>query len=136
MLFGEEHVRKYIETDGEVGHDWMRDTTVLVLATTGRKSGKEYKHALIYRRYGDDCVVVASKGGAPEHPDWYLNLKANPKVEVQVGADKFTATARDAASDERPKLWTLMNEVWPDYDTYQEKTDREIPVVVLSRDDQ
>ena len=136
MLFGEEHVRKYIETDGEVGHDWVRGTAVLVLTTTGRKSGKEYKHALIYRQSGDGYVIVASKGGAPEHPDWYLNLKANRKVEVQVGADKFTATARDAAPDERPRLWTLMNEVWPDYDTYQEKTDREIPVVVLTRNDQ
>lgn len=133
MLFGEEHVRKYIETDGETGHDWIRGTTVLVLTTTGRKSGKEYQHALIYRQSGADYVIVASKGGAPEHPDWYLNLKADPKVGVQVGGDKFTAVARDADSDERPKLWALMKEVWADYDTYQEKTDREIPVVVLTR---
>lgn len=133
MLFGEEHVREYIETDGEVGHEWVRGTTVLVLTTRGRKSGKEYRHALIYRQSGDDYVVVASKGGAPEHPDWYLNLKADPQVGVQVGADRFTATARDATPEERPKLWALMAEVWPDYDTYQEKTDREIPIVVLSR---
>lgn len=136
MLFGEEHVRKYIETDGEIGHDWMRDTSVLILTTAGRKSGNTYQNALIYREFDDDYVIVASKGGAPEHPDWYLNLTANPQVGVQVRDDKFTATARDATPDERPKLWALMNEVWPDYDTYQEKTDREIPVVVLSRDDQ
>lgn len=133
MLFGEEHVRKYFETDGEVGHVWLRETTVLILTTTGRKSGKKYQSPLIYRESGDDYVVVASNGGAPEHPDWYLNLKADPQVEVQVRDDKFTATARDATPDERPKLWAIMNEVWPDYDTYQEKTDREIPVVVLSR---
>lgn len=133
MLFGEEHVRKYIETDGEVGHEWLRGSTTLVLTTRGRKSDKEYQHALIYRESGDDYVVVASKGGAPDHPDWYLNLKANPQVGVQVRGDRFTATARDATPDERPKLWALMAEAWPDYDTYQEKTDREIPVVVLSR---
>jgi len=133
MLFGEEHVRKYVETDGEVGHDWMRGSTVLILATTGRTSGKQYQHALIYRESGDDYVVVASKGGAPSHPDWYLNLKTNPTVEVQVGGDRFNATARDATAQERPKLWAMMNDTWPDYDRYQEKTEREIPVVVLSR---
>lgn len=135
MLFGEEHVRKYVETDGEVGHDWVRGTSVLVLTTTGRKSGKEYQHALIYREHGDDYVVVASKGGDPTNPDWYLNLKANPKVDVQVRGDEFTATARDATPAERPELWAMMNEVWPDYDTYQKKTDREIPIVVLTRSD-
>lgn len=136
MLFGEEHVRKYVETDGEVGHEWLHGTTTLVLTTTGRKSGEKYQHALIYRTWGDDYVVVASKGGAPEHPDWYLNLKADPDVEVQVGDDKFAATARDATADERPQLWAMMSEVWPDYDEYQKKTEREIPIVVVSRKDQ
>lgn len=133
MLFGEEHVRKYIETDGEVGHDWMRGSTVLILTTTGRKSGKQYQHPLIYRESGGDYVIVASKGGAPSHPDWYLNLTEHPAVELQVGGDRFGATARDATSEERPELWELMNDAWPDYNGYQEKTDREIPVVVLAR---
>jgi deazaflavin-dependent oxidoreductase (nitroreductase family) len=133
-LFGQEHVRRYIETDGGEGHDW-EGTKTLLLTTTGRKSGEQRTHPLIYGSHGDDYVVVASKGGNPQHPAWYLNLDANPEVEVQVGGDRFPATARTATAEEKPELWELMVKEWPAYDSYQTKPDREIPVVVLSRRD-
>ena len=95
MLFGNEHVKRYEETDGAEGHEWQ-GTTALILATTGRKSGQQRKSPLIYQKYGDDYLVVASKGGADEPPAWYLNLEANPEVQVQVLGDKFTAHARTA----------------------------------------
>jgi deazaflavin-dependent oxidoreductase (nitroreductase family) len=75
--------------------------------------------------------VVASKGGAPEHPAWYLNLEANPEVEVQVKGDKMRARARTATREEKQKLWPIMTSEWPDYDRYQERTEREIPLVIL-----
>lgn len=131
-LFGQEHVDKYVETDGEVGHHW-NDTTALILTTTGRKSGEERSTPLIYQEDDGRYLVVASKGGAPEPPAWYLNLEAKPEVRVQVGADKFTAKARSASSDEKPPLWKKMTATWPAYDEYQEKTDRDIPVVILER---
>jgi proline iminopeptidase len=133
MLFGDEHVRRYEETDGEVGHDWERGAPCLILTTTGRKTGQERKFPLIYQEDDGSYVVVASKGGDPKHPGWYLNLRANPEVRVQVKADKFTARARTATAEERARLWSKMTTVWPDYDGYQTKTDREIPVVVLDR---
>lgn len=132
MLFGQEHVRRYQQTDGAEGHEW-RSTTVLLLTTTGRRSGEARTTPLIYRRHGDDYVVVASKGGAPQHPGWYLNLSADANVTVQVRGDRFNAKARTASAQERPELWRLMTESWPPYDEYQTKTDREIPVVVLER---
>lgn len=132
MLYGKEHVRRYQETDGAEGHDW-NNTTVLLLTTKGRTSGRPYTTPLIYQRDGENHVVVASKGGASADPDWYLNLRTDPDVEVQVKGDKFRARARTATDEERSRLWELMNRTWPDYDEYQRKTDREIPVVVLER---
>jgi deazaflavin-dependent oxidoreductase (nitroreductase family) len=131
-LFGAEHVRVYRETDGERGYDW-RGTTILLLTTTGRKSGEERTTPLIHRTDGDRFVVIASKGGAPEHPDWYLNLTENPEIEIQVKGERFGVEATTAEGEERERLWKLLNEDWPDYDSYQQKTDREIPVVVLTR---
>jgi deazaflavin-dependent oxidoreductase (nitroreductase family) len=133
MLFGQEHVKRYVETDGEVGHDWRDGAPVLILTTKGRRSGEQRPTPLIYGRRGDDYLVVASKGGAPEPPAWYRNLSEDPNVQVQVKADRFRARARDATSEERPELWRQMAEIWPAYDEYQGKTDREIPVVVLER---
>jgi deazaflavin-dependent oxidoreductase (nitroreductase family) len=133
MLFGDEHVRRYEETNGEVGHDWEGGAPCLILTTTGRKTGQERKLPLIYQEHDGSYVIVASKGGDPKHPGWYLNLRANPEVKVQVKADRFTARARTATRDERAQLWSKMTRVWPDYDEYQAKTDREIPVVVLDR---
>lgn len=132
-LHGKEHVEAYRRTDGEVGHDWRRGTSILLLTTVGRRSGEERTSALIYREHGDDYLVVASNGGSPTPPAWYLNLEANPTVHVQVRADRFAATARDATPEEKPAMWRLMTEAWPSYDEYQRTTDREIPVVVLSR---
>lgn len=132
MLFGQEHVKRYRETDGAEGHDWQ-GTTALILTTTGRKSGEERSTPLIYGRHGDDYLIVASKGGADEPPAWYLNLSEHPEVDVQVLADRFTARARTATAEEKPELWDIMLERWPAYGEYQKKTSRDIPVVVLSR---
>ena len=131
-LFGDEHVRRYEETDGEVGYLW-NGATILVLTTTGRKSGEPRKFALIYDSRGDDLVVVASKGGAPDHPGWYENLLAHPDASVQVRGERFDVRARTAEGAEREELWRLMNRSWPNYDTYATRTEREIPVVVLER---
>jgi deazaflavin-dependent oxidoreductase (nitroreductase family) len=133
MLYGKEHVQRYVETDGAEGHQWRNGTTVLILTTTGRRTGRWNSTPLIYREYGDDYLVIASKGGADEPPAWLLNLQAQPTVQVQIKGEKFTARARTATSEEKPDMWRTMTEVWPDYDEYQKKTDREIPVVVLER---
>jgi hypothetical protein len=108
QLFGAEHVRVYRETGGERGYHW-RGTTILLLTTTGRKSGEERTTPLIHR------------------------TEANPEAEIQVLDQVIPVRARTAEDDERERLWKLMNEVWPDYDDYQSKTDRTIPVVVLER---
>ncbi|TQS24594.1 nitroreductase family deazaflavin-dependent oxidoreductase [Microbispora sp. KK1-11] len=132
MLFGQEHVKRYIETDGEEGHDWQ-GTTVAILTTKGRKSGQPRSTPLIYQPYGDAYLVVASKGGADEHPLWYLNLQAEPEVEFQIKGDRFTARARTATPEERQDMWRTMAATWPAYDEYATKTDRQIPVVVIER---
>jgi deazaflavin-dependent oxidoreductase (nitroreductase family) len=132
MLFGEEHVRRYVETDGREGHEW-NGAPILILTTTGRRSGQRRSTPLIYGRHGDDYLVVASKGGAHHPPAWYLNLQAHPEVGVQVLADKFTARARTATPEEKPALWREMTGIWPQYDNYQRRTERSIPVVILER---
>ena len=132
-LFGEEHVRRYRETDGEEGYIWREGSTILLLTTTGRTTGNESTTPLIFGLDGDNPVVVASQGGAPEHPGWYRNLRKTPQVEVQIKGERFAARARDAQGEERERLWTRMNGIWPHYEEYQRKTDREIPVVVLER---
>ena len=132
-LYGKNHVERYQATDGKEGHKW-NDTQTLLLTTTGRSSGEPRVSPLIYDLHRGDYVVVASKGGAPEHPSWYLNIQSNPEVEVQVWGDKFKATARDADAGEREKIWPKMAAEWPDYDNYQKKTDRQIPLVILERE--
>ncbi|MGB0091391.1 MAG: nitroreductase family deazaflavin-dependent oxidoreductase [Solirubrobacteraceae bacterium] len=131
-LFGPEHVRVYRETGGERGYNW-RGTNILLLTTTGRTSGEQRTTPLIHRADGDRWVIVASKGGSPEHPSWYANLEAHPEATIQVKAEQIPVRVSTAQGDERARLWKLMTEVWPAYDEYQEKTDREIPVVVLER---
>jgi deazaflavin-dependent oxidoreductase (nitroreductase family) len=126
------HVRGYVETDGKKGHRWSGVNTLL-LTTRGRQSGKLRRTALIYGEDGDRYLVVASKGGAETHPSWYLNLVEHPEVQVQVGGAKFPAHARTATAEEKPRLWRLMTSIWPEYDRYQAKTDRDIPVVILER---
>jgi proline iminopeptidase len=132
-LFGEEHVKRYRETDGEEGHIWREGSTILLLTTVGRKSGRESTTPLIYGLDGDNPVIVASKGGAPEHPGWYRNLVKNPAAHVQILGEKFPVRAHDAEGEERERLWKMMNGIWKHYDEYQTKTDRQIPVVVLER---
>lgn len=132
MLFGQEHVDAYRASDGADGYDW-RGTTILLLTTTGRKSGQERTHALIYRDFGDAYLIVASKGGADAPPAWFVNLSADPNVQVQIKGERFAATARVATAEEKPAMWQHMTEVWPDYDEYQTKTERQIPVVVIER---
>jgi proline iminopeptidase len=132
-LYGEEHTRRYRETGGDVGHIWRRGAKTLLLTTKGRKTGKPTTSPLIYEQDGDNYVIVASKGGAPQHPGWYRNLAKEPIVEVQVMDDVFAARAHTATGEERERLWRLAAQQWPDYDAYQGRTDREIPVVVLER---
>jgi deazaflavin-dependent oxidoreductase (nitroreductase family) len=132
VLFGQEHVDRYRATDGEEGHEW-NGTTALLLTTTGRRSGEQRTLPLIYQQDGDRYVIVASKGGSKDHPGWYYNLVEDPDVEVQVLGDRFKARTSTAEGEERERLWKLMTAAWPAYDEYQTKTDRQIPVVVLTR---
>jgi deazaflavin-dependent oxidoreductase (nitroreductase family) len=130
-MVGEAHVQRYRETAGEVGYLWNGVTTLL-LTTTGRRSGEPRTNALIFTSDGEDLVVVASKGGAPHHPQWFLNLQADPRAQVQVRDRVFDVVARVADESEKPRLWSLVTAQWPNYDVYQERTSRPIPVVVLS----
>ena len=133
-----EHVALYLR-DGEAGHYWDASLgggkgklTTLLLGTSGRKSGKRSILPLIYRPTGDGgYCVIASKGGAPAHPAWFLNLEANPRVQVQVANEKFDAVAQVAQGEERERLWQLMVDYYAPYTDYQAATQRQIPVVVL-----
>lgn len=133
-----DHIELYL-ADGEAGHLWDASLgggegmlTTLLLTTTGRKSGKQLIIPLIYRPTGDGgYCVIASKGGAPAHPAWYLNLDADPEVHVKVANEEFTAVARVADGDERARLWDLMVDYYAPYTDYQASTERQIPVVVL-----
>jgi proline iminopeptidase len=134
-----EHTNLYLGSGGKEGHMMKRtppgysemDVPSLLLTTTGRKSGEKFIFPLFYGTTGDSYIIVASKGGAPDHPGWYKNLVANPTVEVQVGTKKFKAKARTATGDERARLWPVALSFWPPYADYEKKTEREIPVVVL-----
>ena len=129
-LFGDEHVQKYEETGGAVGHDW-NGTSCLILHTRGRKSGTVRKIPLIYGRDGEDYVIIASKGGAPEHPGWYKNLVAHPDIEIQVRDKVIPVTARTGSAADKQRVWPMMVKEWPGYDEYQAGTSRDIPVVLL-----
>jgi deazaflavin-dependent oxidoreductase (nitroreductase family) len=126
-----DHIRKYVASDGAEGYLWHGIAPTLLLTTRGRRSGTARRNGLIYGQDGDRYLVVASKGGSEKHPDWYRNLTANPRVRVQVKGDKFAARARTATPDEKAKLWPIMTKIWPDYDKYQTRTGRDIPVVIL-----
>ena len=131
-LYGDRHVKSYRETGGEYGHLW-RGAPTLLLTTTGSRSGEPRTLPLIYGRSGDDYLLVASNGGASDHPSWFKNLSKHPDVELQVRDEVFRARAREATDEEKPAMWREMVRHWPAYDSYQEKTDRPIPVVVLER---
>ncbi len=135
-----DHVDKYLSSGGTEGHMYSltppNSPTLtipsLLLITTGRKTGQKFLFPLFYGRTGDSYYIVASKGGAPEHPGWYRNILANPEVEIQVGTAKMRARARTAQGEERARLWKDAAVFWPPYNDYQKKAgDREIPVVVL-----
>jgi deazaflavin-dependent oxidoreductase (nitroreductase family) len=130
-LFGDEHVRRYEATGGKIGHDW-NNTSCLVLHTIGRKSGETKKFPLIYGRDGNNYLIVASKGGAPDHPGWYKNLLAHPDVKIQVWDKVIPVRARTATAEEKKRVWPIMTAQWPDYDKYQAGTKRDIPVVLLT----
>ena len=131
--FGPEHVAVYRETGGERGYIWKRGTTILLLTTTGRRSGEARTQPLIFREDGGRWVIVASKGGWKDHPGWFHNLQADPEAEIQVKDEVIAVRAHVAEGEERERLWKLMADVWPAYDEYREQTDREIPVVILER---
>ena len=124
------NVALYRLTGGRLGAR-IRGVPVLLLEHVGRRSGERRTAPLMYLEDGEDLVIVASKGGAPAHPAWWLNLKANPRTTVQVGSAKRAVAAREAAPDERSALWPRLVELYPDYEEYQRRTDREIPVVIL-----
>jgi deazaflavin-dependent oxidoreductase (nitroreductase family) len=135
-----EHANRYIASGGVDGHHYKIDVPghgeltvpALLLTTVGRKSGEKFVFPLFYGTDGGGYFIVASKGGAPEHPGWYRNILANPDVEVQVGTQKVKARARTVTGEERTRLWAKALEFWPPYAEYQTKTEREIPVVVLN----
>ncbi|MGW4483633.1 nitroreductase family deazaflavin-dependent oxidoreductase [Amycolatopsis sp. NPDC004368] len=129
-----EQTRTYLASGGTEGHE-SNGVHTLILATTGRRTGEPRRCCLIYGTSGDDFVVVASKGGADEDPAWFKNLEANPSVGVQVGLRRFTARARVVPAAEREPLWALMSGIFPRYDEYARKTDRVIPLVVLTPQD-
>jgi deazaflavin-dependent oxidoreductase (nitroreductase family) len=134
-----EHTNRYLSSGGTDGHMYTVTppgysemiVPSLLLTTTGRKSGEKFIFPLFYGEDGNSYIIVASKGGAPEHPGWYKNLHANPEVEVQVGTKKLKARARTATGEERARLWEKALKFWPPYADYAKKTPREIPVVVL-----
>lgn len=127
-----DHTRRYLESAGADGHLW-RGAPTLVLTTRGRRTGQARSTALIYGRDGEQLVIVASKRGARTHPWWYLNLLADPRVTVQLGADRFAALARPATAEQKERLWPEMVRIWPSYARYQRRTKRDIPVVLLTR---
>ena len=131
-LFGAEHVRVYRETSGERGYHW-RGAPILLLSTRGRRTGESRTTPLIHQTDDGRWVVVASKGGAPQNPGWFENLKADSEAAIQVKGEEVPVRAATAEGEERSRLWSVMTKVWPAYEDYQTKTDREIPVVVLSR---
>ena len=128
------HVRRYVDSGGKTGRRWNGVDTLLII-TRGRRTGKLRRTALIFGRDGDRYVVVGSNGGRPNNPAWYLNLVDEPRVLVQVGTKSFSARARTATGEERERLWALMAGIFPQYNGYQKKATREIPVVILDAAD-
>ena len=131
-LLGDEHVAKYRETDGAIGYEW-NGASCLLLTTTGRKSREPRTVPLIFAADGERPIVIASKGGAPDDPQWYRNVVADSTVEVQVKGERFKAIARTLEGDERERCWRLATQDWPNYDEYAKRTTRVIPVVALER---
>jgi deazaflavin-dependent oxidoreductase (nitroreductase family) len=130
--FARDHLRRDLASDGAKGHEWQKGVFTLLLTTVGRRTGQARQTPLIYGRDGDNYLVVASLGGSPVAPQWYTNLQANPRVRIQVGADVMDADARTATPEEKSRLWPVMTKIWKHYDSYQRKTTRDIPIVILT----
>jgi deazaflavin-dependent oxidoreductase (nitroreductase family) len=126
------HVALYRASGGRLGGRIRKGVPVLLLTTTGRKTGKQRTTPLLYVEDGDRYVVVASAGGAPSHPAWYLNLRSSPAATVEVGGRRLAVSAETASPEARARLWPRVTQMWRPYDDYQAKTSREIPVVILS----
>jgi len=126
------NVAAYRLSGGRVGGKWKRRNPILLLEHVGRRSGERRTTPIVYTRHGDDLLLVASRGGSDRNPSWLHNLRVNPDTSVQVGRELMDVTARIASAEERETLWPLLAEANPDYAAYQERTDREIPIVVLS----
>lgn len=124
-----DHVERYLATDGRDGALW-EGAEVVILSTVGRRSGQLRRTPLIRVRDGERYLVVASMGGAPSHPQWYLNITENPEVTIQDRADVHEMAARVADAKEKAELWPVAVAAWPDYDAYQQSTDRDIPLVI------
>ncbi len=122
----------YRLSGGRVWGRWLRGAPILLLTTIGRKSGEPRVAPLLYLRDGENVVIVASKGGMSKHPLWYWNLEANPEVEIEIGRESTKMLARRASDPEKAALWPSLIEMYRDYDDYQARTDRDIPVVILS----
>jgi deazaflavin-dependent oxidoreductase (nitroreductase family) len=127
-----DHARRFIESDGADGAEDIQGRSCLLLTTVGRRSGERRHNILLYGRKEESYVVVASRGGDVHHPDWYLNLCAEPTVTVQVGADRFSASARTVEGADREQLWRLMTTIMPEYDDFQARAGRVIPVILLT----
>ena len=125
------HVALYRATGGRIGHRFPGVPTMLILDHAGARTRRRRRSALVYLEDGENLVLVASKGGYARHPAWYHNLRAHPDVTVQVRRDRRAVRARAATRDERARLWPKAVEAWPGYRTYQARTDREIPLVIL-----
>jgi deazaflavin-dependent oxidoreductase (nitroreductase family) len=129
-LLGEEHVRVYRETNGERGYIW-NGVPILLFTSKGRKSGEARTIPIIFTAHNDGWIIIASRGGSPTHPKWFLNIEQDPHVKVQVKAEHYDAIARSAPSPEREELWEKACKTWPNYNIYQSRTSRQIPVVVI-----
>jgi deazaflavin-dependent oxidoreductase (nitroreductase family) len=125
-------IEEFRANAGKVGGNFA-GAPLLILHTTGAKTGRERVNPLVYQAVGDDVAIFASKGGAPDNPDWFHNIVANPEVTVEIGTDTVPMRARVAGSDEREPIWSRQKEVMPGFAEYEAKTDRQIPVVVLER---
>ena len=123
-------IKEFRSNEGKVG-GMFRGTPILLLHHTGARTGKVRVNPLAYRAEGDRLVVFASKGGAPTNPDWFYNLKANPRATVEVGTETRDVRARVAEGEERDRIWTLQKEAMPGFAEYEKKTTRQIPVVIL-----
>jgi deazaflavin-dependent oxidoreductase (nitroreductase family) len=131
-FFSRFHVVLYRASGGRIAGRFRKTAPVLLLTTTGRKSGKKRTTPLLYVEESGRYIVVASVGGAPKHPAWYLNMCANPAATIQIGSRRLAVNAKTASAEERVRLWALATRMYPQYDDYQAKTTREIPIVILT----